>query len=127
MKRVILKVTAAGLWITFFEFLRNELLFKHYWIKHFQSIGLSFATKPINGILWMLWSFGLAYLIYRIAKFFSFRETLLLAWISAFAMMWIVAYNLQVLPLKLLFVAIPLSLLEITVAQIIIKYGEIAR
>jgi len=35
--------------------------------------------------------------------------------------MWIVLFNLQVLPYKILFVGVPLSLLEIFVAQTLIK------
>jgi len=35
--------------------------------------------------------------------------------------MWITVYNLQVLPVRLLIVAVPLSLLEVLVAGIIIR------
>jgi len=68
-----------------------------------------------------VWSFFLAYLIYEFIKQFSFLKALLLAWISAFIMMWITVFNLQVLPLQILLYAIPLSLLEVIVAELIIS------
>jgi len=117
----ILAITLSGFWVTFSEFLRNELLFKRYWIYHYNSIGLKFETLPINGILWVVWSFGLSYLIFRLNQKFSFRDTIILSWLPAFLFMWIIIYNLQVLPLMLLVFAVPLSLIEVFVASVIIK------
>jgi len=121
MKKKIIAITVAGIWITVSEFARNELLFKSYWVDLFASLGLRFETLPVNGILWMIWSFVLAYVIYRLMQKFSFRETVCLAWLTSFVMMWIALYNLQVLPLRLLIVAVPLSLLEVAVAGLLIK------
>jgi hypothetical protein len=120
MKHPIFKIILAGLWITVSEFLRNEVLFKSYWINHFNGLGLKFTTTPINGILWMIWSFILAYLIFKLLTEFTFMETFIIAWLSAFVMMWIVIFNLQVLPMKLLVFAVPLSILEIVVAILMI-------
>lgn len=121
MKKKILSIIIAWTWITTSEFIRNEIIFKEYWVNKFNSIGLKFETLPINGILWVVWSFGLAYLIYKLMQKFSFKETIFLAWLPSFMMMWITVYNLQVLPLKILIFAIPLSLIEIFIALIIIK------
>jgi len=123
MKKNILSVITAGIWITVSEFLRNEFLFKNFWIDHFKSIGINFKTLPINGILWVIWSFLLAYMIFKMLQRFSIIETISLAWLFAFVMMWIVTYNLQVLPLKLLVVALPLSIIEVSIAGFIIKKG----
>jgi hypothetical protein len=121
MKKTILALSISTIWITFWEFLRNEILFKSYWTNHFESLGLKFETLPLNGILWMLWSFLLTLLVFKLLQKFSWKETLLLSWISSFLMMWITAFNLQVLPLTLLLIAIPLSFIEILVAILIIK------
>lgn len=121
LKKTILPVAIAGIWITLSEFIRNEFLFKSYWTGHFSSLGLKFETLPINGILWMIWSFALAYLVFKLLQKFSFGETILLAWLSSFVMMWITVYNLQVLPLNLLIFAVPLSLIEIVIAGFIIR------
>jgi hypothetical protein len=121
MKKAMLQVVLAGLWITFSEFLRNQILFQHYWTDHFNTLGLTFATLPLNGVMWLLWSFILAFLLVRMSLRMSFWEVFGLGWLAAFAMMWLVCYNLQVLPLGLLLFAVPLSIVEILVAQIIIK------
>jgi hypothetical protein len=121
MKKTILSILIAGVWITISEFIRNELLFKVYWINHFNSIGLKFETLPLNGILWMIWSFALAYLIFKLLHKFSIKESIFLAWLPAFLMMWITMYNLQTLPLALLLFAIPLSLLEVVISIVLIK------
>lgn len=121
MKKVWLGVFLAGLWITISEFIRNEFLFKGYWVNHYNSLGLSFKTLPVNGIFWMIWSFLLAYLLYKMIPKFSWLETIFLTWIVAFLMMWITLFNMKVLPLGLLYFGVPLSLLEIIVAGYIIK------
>jgi hypothetical protein len=121
MKKNILPITIAGIWITVSEFVRNEFLFKSYWLDHFGSKGLKFETLPLNGFLWFVWSFALAYLIFKLLQKFSFQESLLLAWLSAFVMMWLTIFNLQVLPLALLLFAVPLSLFEVAVAAVLIQ------
>ncbi len=55
--RNIAAIALAGMWITLSEFMRNEYMFKQYWIEHYQSLGLTFTTFPVNGILWVVWSF----------------------------------------------------------------------
>ena len=120
MKKII-PIVLAGLWITFSEFVRNELLFKNYWVQHFDSLGLHFQTLPLNGIFWLIWSFILAYVIFKLLQKFSFAEAMILAWLTAFVMMWLTIYNLQVLPLALLWFAVPLSMVEVLVAGWIIK------
>jgi hypothetical protein len=121
MKKAFMGVFLAGLWITLSEFVRNEFLLKGYWVNHYSSMGLSFKTLPLNGIFWMLWSFLLAYLLFKMIPKFSWVETIFLAWIAAFLMMWITLFNMKVLPLGLLVLGVPLSLLEIIVAGYIIK------
>lgn len=121
MPKQLLAIVTAGLWITVSEFLRNELLFKNYWVEHYSWLGLTFETMAINGILWMVWSFGLAYIIYELLKHFSFGKTVFLIWLVAFVLMWITLFNLQVLPLILLIPAIPLGILEVVVATAIIQ------
>jgi len=123
MKHAIYPIFLATLWITASEFIRNELLFKNLWVEHFASKGLKFETTALNGILWMVWSFGLAVLMFKLLQKFSFKESLFMAWLPAFWMMWITVYNLQVLPLNLLIFAIPLSFFEIWLAgNILLKY-----
>lgn len=123
MSKKVIVVILAGIWITLSEFLRNEIIFKNLWENHYVSMGLSFETLPINGFLWVVWSFLFAFLIMRFLEKFSFKETVVISWILGFLMMWITLFNLQVLPVILLFFAVPLSLLEIVIAGFIIKQG----
>jgi hypothetical protein len=123
VKKTFLPIAAAGIWVTASEFARNEFLLKNNWAAHYASLGLRFETLPVNGVLWMVWSFALALVIFALSKKFSFKETIGLAWLAAFPMMWIALFNLQVLPLTLAAAAtaIPLSLIEVAVAALIIQ------
>ena len=124
MKNSVVAVAAAGLWITLSEFARNEFLFKTAWVDHYQSLGLAFETRPVNGALWLVWSFLLAYVLHRLLRVFGSARAVVLAWLAAFVMMWIAMYNLQVLPLALLVYAVPLSLIEVVVAAMILRALE---
>lgn len=121
LKKTILPVALATVWIAACEFVRNELLFKSFWTDHYSKLGLVFPSKPINGALWGLWSLLFAVAIYLISKKFPLIQTALLSWFAGFVLMWVVIGNLGVLPLGLLIYAIPLSLLESFLATYIIK------
>jgi hypothetical protein len=111
-KNTILPVLASGIWISISEFVRNEFILKSFWLEHYQSMGLQFPGEPINGAIWGLWSMVYAIVIFILSKRFNLLESFGLSWIIGFVMMWLVIGNLGVLPFGLLFIAIPLSLLE---------------
>jgi len=121
LKRTILPVFLATIWIGVSEFVRNEFLLKSYWNDHYQKLGLVFPSETINGAVWGLWSLLFAAAIYIISKKFSLPRTTLLSWFVGFVLMWVVIGNLGVLPYGLLIYAIPLSLLESFLASYIIK------
>ena len=121
MKRALLPVVAATVWISVSEFVRNQLLFASLWQRHYTDLGLTFPDRPINGAMWGLWSLLFAISIYLIARRFSFTETAVIAWLTGFVMMWVAIGNLNVLPFGLLWFAIPLSVLEVVVAVWIIR------
>lgn len=123
-KNELLSILLAGFWISVSEFLRNELLFKHLWVDHYKTLGLKFETTPVNGFIWFVWSLVFAVIISKLLSKFSRRETLIIAWVVGFLMMWLTLFNLQVLPIALLIFAIPLSLLEAWLAIVIIKRAE---
>jgi hypothetical protein len=83
-------------------------------------MGLVFPSEPINGALWGLWSLLFAIAIFVIAQKFSLWTTTLLSWWVGFVLMWVVVGNMGVLPLSILWVAIPLSFLEAFLAAWII-------
>jgi len=121
MKKTVLPILLATIWISISEFIRNEFIVKSYWIKHYEKIGLVFPAEPINGAVWGIWSLCFAIAIFFIAKKFSLLETTILSWFAGFVLMWLVIWNLSVLPAGLLLFAVPLSLLEAFLASFIIK------
>jgi hypothetical protein len=119
--RKIVPILAATVWISVSEFIRNQLIFIQLWVDHYKQLGLTFPAAPINGMLWGIWSLVFATVIYVLAQKFSLWHTTALAWVVGFVLMWLVIGNLDVLPLKLLIAAVPLSLLEAFVATWIVK------
>ncbi len=113
-------ILLATFWIGLSEFVRNQLLFINTWKDHFNSLGLTFPSEPINGIIWMMWSLVFAVTIFFLSKKLSFVELVIISWIYGFVMMWLVIGNLLVLPSKILVFAVPLSVVEVVVANFII-------
>ena len=121
IKKTILPVFLATMWISLSEFVRNEFLVKSFWVDHYKLLGLNFPSAPVNGAVWGIWSLLFAVAVFIISKKFTTVQTTFLAWFMAFVMMWVVIGNLDVLPLGLLVYAIPLSILESYIATWIIK------
>jgi hypothetical protein len=121
MRKTILPILVATLWISLSEFARNELVLRSYWIAHYERLGLLFPSDPVNGAIWGLWSLLCAITIFLISKRFGLVETTFLAWFALFVTMWVVIGNLGVLPDGLLYIASPWSLVEAFVAALIIK------
>jgi hypothetical protein len=120
LKSTIFPVLLSTIWISISEFARNEFLVKSYWMNHFGSLGLVFPSEPVNGAIWGLWSFLFAIVIFIISGKFTFIQTTILSWIIGFVMMWIVIGNLGVLPFGMLYIAVPLSMIEVVVATFIV-------
>jgi hypothetical protein len=110
--RIIIVIFLAGLWINASEFFRNQVLINRYWVEHFESLGMTFPSAPVNAVVWVIWGFVFALMIYFLSRKFSLVETTFISWVMGFAMMWLVTWNLNVLPLSILVFAIPLSLVE---------------
>jgi len=121
IKKSVLPILLATIWISISEFVRNELLLKSFWVEHYQKLGLVFPSEPINGAVWGIWSLLFAISIFIISKKFSLVATTFLSWLVGFVLMWVVIGNLNVLPYGILIYAIPLSLFEAFVASLIIK------
>jgi hypothetical protein len=120
LKKTFLPIILATLWISISEFVRNEILVKEYWISHYENLGLVFPAEPINGAVWGIWSLLFAIAIYIISRKFSLSQTTFLSWFVGFVLMWVVVGNMGVLPIGLLYFAIPLSILESFLATLII-------
>ena len=112
VSRGIIAVLLTGIWVNLSEFFRNEVLLKSYWVEHYRSLGMNFPSEPMNGMLWIAWGLLFSLAIYAVSRRFDFVRTAIICWFTAFVLMWLVAYNLSVLPLGILVYAVPLSLLE---------------
>jgi hypothetical protein len=121
MRNSLLAVLAAGLWINVSEFLRNEAWLKPIWAEHYSAMGLVFPSAPVNGAVWGVWGFIFAAVIFALLRRFSLAETIALAWVAGFVLMWLVVGNMGVLPFAILWAAVPLSLVEVAVAAWIIR------
>lgn len=121
LRKTILPIFFAGVWINASEFVRNEFLFKSYWIDHYQKLNMVFPSEPVNGAVWGLWGLSLAVVIFILAQKYSLVQTFAFSWFIGFVLMWLVIGNLGVLPFSLLYAAVPLSLLEVFIATLIIK------
>jgi hypothetical protein len=121
MKKTVLPILLATVWISISEFARNEFILKSYWTEHYEKLGLVFPSQPINGAVWGIWSLLFAISIFIISKKFTLWQTTFLSWLTGFVFMWFVIGNLGVLPFAILVFAVPLSLLEAFLATFIIK------
>ncbi len=121
IKKTILPILLATIWISISEFVRNEFIVISFWTKHYQGLGLKFPSEPINGAVWGIWSLLFAVAIFIMAKKFTMIQTTFLSWFVAFVLMWVVIGNLGVLPYGLLWYGVPLSILESYIATWIIK------
>ncbi|MEZ4793887.1 MAG: hypothetical protein R2773_00140 [Flavobacteriaceae bacterium] len=125
MKKTILSILLATVWISISEFVRNEFFLKSYWSQHYEVMGLVFPSEPVNGAVWGLWSLCFAVSIYFISRKFALGPTTLLSWFVGFVLMWVVTGNMGVLPFKILYFAVPLSVLETFLAAwIIVKFSK---
>jgi hypothetical protein len=119
--KAFLAILLSGTWISASEFLRNELFFKSYWIDHFQGLGLEFPSSMINNAVWGIWSFVLAGAVWYLSRKLKAIESLVAVWVLAFVLMWLSSGNLGVLPFAILIWAVPLSVLEVFLADWIVR------
>lgn len=116
MLRKVLAIFSATVWISVSEFARNETFLKPFWNEHYQNLGLTFPSEPVNGAIWGVWSLCFAVVLFFLSLKFSYWQSVALGWLAGFALMWLVTWNLLVLPLSILVYALPLSILETVIA-----------
>lgn len=121
LKQSGVSILLATIWVSFSEFVRNEWMFNTYWTDHYQKLGLVFPAEPVNGAVWGLWSLLFAISVFIISRKFSLLVTTLLSWFMGFVLMWVVTWNMGVLPIEILLFAVPLSLFECYIAALIVK------
>jgi hypothetical protein len=119
--KAVLAVVLAGIWVGLCEFVRNQFLLVSHWQSHYRGMGLEFPSRPVNGMMWMVWSFLIAGATFAISRRFSLWQTTFIAWTMGYVMMWVVVWNLSVLPLGTLPIGVPFSFIEALGAVIICR------
>jgi len=121
LKKTILPIFLAGVWINISETLRWEFLIKSYWIEHHKNLGIVLPQEPINMIIWMIWGFIFATTIFIFSRKFNLWQTTFLSWFLVLVLLWVVLWNLNLLPNGIVPIAAPLGLIEAFVAALICK------
>jgi hypothetical protein len=121
LKNTVLPILLSTIWISLCEFLRNQFWLFSYWTDHYIAMGLNFPAEPLNGAVWGIWALVFSIVIYIVSKRFSLLQATLLLWVAGFVMMWLVTGNMGVLPFKILYFAVPLSVVEVFGAVWIMK------
>ncbi len=121
MGKAVLAVALSGIWVNLCEFARNQLLLLSQWQAHYRGMGLVFPAQPMNALLWVVWAFLLAGTVFALSRRFGLWGATFLAWVMAFVMMWVVIWNLSVLPIGILPTAVPFSFVEALGAALICR------
>ncbi len=111
-KKSIIPILLTGLWLNISGTIRWVFFIEAYWIEKYNNMNLVFPTGSSNNIVWMIWGFLFAITIYIISKKFSLIQTTLLSWFAVYVLMWIIVWNIGLLPIGMLWINIPLSLLD---------------
>jgi len=115
------QILLLALWINLAETARWILYSQAKFEALYRSLGLELPDKPINTILWLIWGVVIASLVFILSQKFTLVQTTLITWCAAFVLIWIVLWNFAILPLEILLIAAPLSLIEIFIAALISK------
>jgi hypothetical protein len=121
LKKTVLPIFVIGIWINISESVRWIFLVESYWVEHYKNMNLIFPQEPLNMVIWMIWGFLLAITIVIISKKFTVLQTTFITWFVAFVMLWVVLWNINMLPLVILWYVVPLSLIEIYIGVLISK------
>ena len=119
-KKTLLPILLATIWISISEFARNQFWLISYWTEKYSNMGMVFPAETINGAVWGIWAFVFAVLIFILSKKYSLFQTTLITWVAGFVMMWLVIGNMDVLPFRILYFTVPLSMFEVFIAVWII-------
>ena len=89
---------------------------KPYWLEFHQNLGIVLPQESINMFIWIIWGFIFASTIFIFSRKFNPWQTALLSWFLLLVMLWVVLWNLNLLPLGIVPIAVPLGWIEAFVA-----------
>lgn len=91
---------------------------------HFKAANLVLPNEPINNLLWLIWGIIIAVMIFIVSKKFKVLQTTFIVWITVYIMHWIALWNMAVLPINILWLAVPLTFINVLVGALISKYFQ---
>jgi hypothetical protein len=118
-KKAFWQVLLVSLWVNIFETLRWMLFAKPDIDIHFKAANLVLPNEPVNNILWLIWGIIIAVMIFIISKKFKVLQTTFIVWIIVYVMHWIALWNMAVLPINVLWLAVPLNFINVLVGALI--------
>ncbi|MBE9510439.1 MAG: hypothetical protein IMY71_06135 [Bacteroidetes bacterium] len=121
LKKTILPILLTGIWLNISGTIKWIFFIESYWIEKYKNMKLVFPTELINNITWMIWGFLFATTIFILSKKFNLIQTTLISWFVAYVMMWVIVWNVGVLPTGMLWINVPLSLFEAFIGALICK------
>lgn len=121
VKKIIIPILTTGIWVNISETIRWICLIEPYWFEKYEQLGIIFPKEDINLIVWMIWGFVYATIIFILSRKFTLVQTTIYSWLVVFVMTWIVLWNIGILPTKMLWYNVPLSILETFVGALICK------
>ena len=122
--KTIWQIFLVSIWINIFETLRWMLFAKPEIDMHFKAANLVLPNEPINNLLWLIWGIIIAVMIFIVSKKFKVLQTTFIVWITVYVMHWIALWNMAVLPLNILWLAVPLTFINVLVGALISKYFQ---
>ena len=124
LKKAIWEILLVSIWINIFETLRWMLFAKPEIDMHFKAANLVLPNEPINNLLWLIWGIIIAVMIFIVSKKFKVLQTTFIVWITVYVMHWIALWNMAVLPINILWLAVPLTFINVLVGALISKYFQ---
>lgn len=118
-KKTIWQILLVSIWINIFETIRWMLFARPYIDMHFKAANLILPNEPVNNILWLIWGIIIAVMIFIISKKFNVLETTFIVWITVYILHWIALWNMTVLPINILWLAVPLTFINVLVGALI--------
>lgn len=113
------QILLVAIWINVSGTVRWMMFAKPRFAALYKGMGLQYPDTLAINLLWVLWGALAAVLVVFLSKEFSILHVIVLSWLAVFAMTWIVLWNSAVLPLDLLWIAVPWSLVEVFIAALI--------
>lgn len=121
-QKAIWQILLVSIWINIIETLRWMLFAKPEIDMHFKAANLVLPNESINNILWLIWGIIIAVMIFIVSKKFKVLQTTFIVWITVYVMHWIALWNFAVLPTNILWLAVPLTFINVLVGALISKY-----